>query len=171
MKIASYKAIRSGFNGVFSHLIRRRLRSKNSHTELVFEPSDGVDHLMPDGTCEPDENGALWCFSSSARDVIPAWSRYRAGRVGGCRFKRIVLAAEKWDLDTPTRTNPVSAALKAQEIEGSPYDWQLIAGFLVWFIPQAEAARHCTECVAECIGHPEPWRFDPAVLPAAHRLS
>ena len=40
MKIASYKAIRPGFSGLFSRLVRWWTSSEYSHTELIF--SDGV---------------------------------------------------------------------------------------------------------------------------------
>lgn len=40
MKIASYKAIRPGFSGLFSRLVRWWTSSPYSHTELIF--SDGV---------------------------------------------------------------------------------------------------------------------------------
>lgn len=45
--------------GLGNVLIRLRLRGPYSHSEIVFEPGDGVDHLMPDGTCALDVTGAL----------------------------------------------------------------------------------------------------------------
>ena len=52
MKLASYKGRRKGFTGIFNVLIRFWLMGKHSHSEVIFEPGDGVDHLMPDGTTE-----------------------------------------------------------------------------------------------------------------------
>lgn len=97
MKLASYKGTRAGLMGIGNWLIRLRLRGIYSHSEIVFEPGDGVDALMPDGTCEPDADGALWCVSSTGLERLPTWSPRRAGRLGGVRFKRIVLG-DKWHL-------------------------------------------------------------------------
>lgn len=163
MKIAAYKSIRPGLIGIFNRLIQLRLKSQYSHTELVFEPGDGVDHLMPDGTCEP-VNGALWCLSSSASDILPPWSPKRAGKKGGVRFKRVDVYNGKWDLKTPIKGTPEQAAKWGIENGGSKYDWYLILGFILWFIPQSEDAKDCSESVASALGYEEAWRFDPANL-------
>ena len=77
MLLASYKSTRPGLQGLANVLIRLRLGGIYSHCELVFQPGDGVDHLMPDGTTAPDENGALWCVSSggtaSPCSATPFW--------------------------------------------------------------------------------------------------
>ena len=80
MKLASYTGTRPGVIGLGNILIRWRLKGDYSHNEVVFEPGDGVDHLMPDGTCASDADGALWCVSSTGLDRIPTWSRARPGR-------------------------------------------------------------------------------------------
>ena len=99
MKLASYHGTRAGILGLGNILIRLRLRGIYSHSEIVFEPGDGVDALMPDGTCEPDADGALWCVSSTGLEHIPPWSPRRAGKRGGVRFKRIVIKPDHWQLD------------------------------------------------------------------------
>lgn len=140
MKLASYHGTRAGLMGLGNMLIRLRLRGPYSHSEIVFEPGDGVDHLMPDGTCEPDASGALWCVSSTGLERIPPWSKRRPGKRGGVRFKRIALG-EKWALDPVS--NPEQAARWAVENEGRLYDWQLILGFLAWAVPTVLRIKSC----------------------------
>ena len=69
MLLAFYKSTRPGLQGVANRVIRLRLRSIYSHCEVVFEPQDGVGHLMPDGSCEPGPAGELWCASSVAAEA------------------------------------------------------------------------------------------------------
>ena len=167
MLLASYKSTRPGIQGLANVLIRMRLGGIYSHCELVFQPGDGVDHLMPDGTTAPDENGALWCVSSVAAERLPASSKRRAGRLGGVRFKRITLTPAHWDV-VPVSRNPETAAILARQLEGAPYDWQLIAAFVAWFLPHKASGFTCSELVAALLRHPDPNRFDPCVLHAAH---
>lgn len=152
--------------GLGNILIRLRLRGRFSHTELVFEPGDGVDHLMPDGTCQPDASGALWCVSSTGLERIPAWSSRRPGRRGGVRMKRIALDECKWTLDE-LKTDPVHVAQRARENEGRLYDWQLVLGFLAWVIPNKASRVMCNEICLELLGVPDAWRFDPCSTRAA----
>ena len=166
MLLASYNSTRPGLQGVANRLIRARLRGIYSHNELVFEPGDGVDALMPDGTCEPDAQGALWCVSSTGLERIPSWSKRRPGKRGGVRFKRIVLG-DKWTLDPVS--NPEQAAQWARDNEGRLYDWQLILGFLAWLIPEKRSRVICSEACAEMLGFDDAWRFYPCVLRAAVR--
>ena len=95
MKLASYVGTRDSIMGLGNRLIRLRLSGirqalqtdntsiqdtlRASHSEIVFEPGDGVDHLMPDGTCQPNEKGELWCVSSVGLERIPHFSTRRAG--------------------------------------------------------------------------------------------
>ncbi|UGQ45074.1 hypothetical protein [Massilia endophytica] len=166
MKLASYKATRPGLHGIANVLIRIRLGGQYSHSEIVFMPGDGVDALMPDGTCEP-VNGAYWCASSVAAERLPAWSKRRPGRAGGVRFKRIQLDPDKWDL-LDLQRDARQAARWFVENEGMPYDWQLILGFIAWFIHEDEGRVTCSEACASAGGHPDSWRFDPCALAAAH---
>ena len=168
MLLASYTSTRPGLQGVANRLIRLRLRGSYSHSELVFEPGDGVDALMPDGTCATDPAGALWCASSVAAEALPAHSPRRAGKAGGVRFKRIALHPGHWD----TRRVAASPAMAAQwfkDHEGELYDWQLIAGFMTWLMPHKASRWTCSEACAAALGVPEgdAWRFDPCSLEAA----
>lgn len=166
MKHASYIGTRPGLMGLGNALIRLRLRGNASHCETVFEPGDGVDHLMPDGTCEPDADGRLWCASSVGLERLPSYSRRRPGRLGGVRFKRIDVSGPEWEL-IPTDTQPLYAANTAAFYEGARYDWAYILGFVAWFLPQRNSRMACSEACATFMGFSEPHRFDPCSLRAA----
>lgn len=168
MLLASYKSTRPGLQGIANRIIRLRLRSPYSHTEVVFEPYDDVGHLMPDGTTARCEDGSLWCASSVAAEALPTHSPRRAGKTGGVRFKRIALDPSRWDMQR-VACNPVLAAQWFKQHEGALYDWQLILGFLSWVIPQKSQRWTCSEAAAAALSVPdgEAWRFDPANLPEA----
>ena len=168
MKLASYYSTRPGIKGLGNVLIRIRLQGQYSHSEIVFEPGDGVDHLMPDGSTEP-VNGAYWCASSVSTEILPEWSKYRAGKMGGVRFKRIVLDPARWTLDNLDEYNALEAAGWATINEGALYDWQLILGFIAWIIPDKTGRVMCSEGCATMLGFLDPWRFDPCVLQSAVR--
>ena len=171
MKLASYKGTRPGIQGVGNFLIRNRLESPISHSELIFEPGDGVDHLMPDGTCEPDEDGAYWSASSTFAEKIPSFSPKRAGKSGGVRFKRINFNKDHWkfvELDNG-QGNEISqmAAIWFVKNQGVCYDMSLIVKFIVWLLPyQNNDKVMCSEAVASALGMPAPARIDPALLHA-----
>jgi len=168
MLLASYKSTRPGLQGLANRAIRWRLQSIYSHTEVVFEPTDLVGLLMPDGTTARGEDGALWCASSVAGEALPAHSPRRAGKTGGVRFKRIVLNPDHWDVQR-VACDPLQAAQWYRQHEGELYDWQLILGFVAWVIPQKSRRWTCSEAAAAALGAPEEeaWRFDPVNLPAA----
>lgn len=168
MLLASYKSTRPGWQGIANRIIRLRLRSQYSHNEVVFEPGDGVGHLMPDGTAEPDKDGALWCASSVAAEALPAHSPRRPGKTGGVRFKRVALNPEHWDVRR-VACNPMTAARWFRAHEGELYDWQLVLGFVAWVIPQQAQRWTCSEACAAALGVPDvdAWRFDPAALEGA----
>lgn len=168
MLLASYKVTRPGLQGLFNRIIRLRLRGPYSHNEIVFEPGDGVGHLMPDGKAEPGQDGALWCASSVAAEALPGFSPRRAGKTGGVRFKRIALNPDHWDL-IRLDCDPVTAAEWFRAHEGELYDWQLILGFVSWLIPQQDKRWTCSEACAAALGIPErdAWRFDPVNLYSA----
>lgn len=173
MKLASYKGTRAGWQGWFNRLIRWRFSGPYSHSEIVFEPGDGVDNFMPDGTCALSPAGELWCGSAVALERLPVWSRYRAGKVGGVRFKRIALDPEKWDLlpvDCGPDFNAEFAAVIFQVAEGRPYSWRLIAKFLAWFVSLRHSQQlACSQVCAVAFGveFDDAWRFDPCTLHAA----
>ncbi len=172
MKVASYMVTRPGMAGIANRLIRWRFGGKffsdgeASHTELIFEPSDGVDHLMPDGTTMA-LNGAVWCASAAALDHIPAWAPYRVGRVGGVRFKRIVLKPEHWEISDYPR-DPIAAATWFKKHEGQAYNWGQIALFLQWLLAivilNSGKRWTCTVAVAAAGGYERPDLYHPALM-------
>lgn len=168
MQLASYKSTRPGLQGIANRIIRLRLRGPYSHTEVVFEPGDGVDHLMPDGSCAPDANGALWCASSVAAEALPAHSPRRPGKTGGVRFKRIALDPSRWGMQR-VAAPPLQAAQWFKQHEGELYDRQLILGFVSWVIPHKATRWTCSKAGAAALGvpHGDAWRFDPVNLSAA----
>lgn len=165
MLIASYKSTRPGIQGIANRIIRLRLRSPYSHTEVVFEPEDQVGQWLPDGSAARGEDGSLWCASSVAAEALPAHSPRRAGKGGGVRFKRIVLDPDHWDVRR-VACSPLRAAQWFKGNEGDLYDWQLILGFVSWVIPQKSQRWTCSEASAAALGVPdgEAWRFDPPGL-------
>lgn len=164
MKLISYKSTRAGLVGISNILIRIRLKGQISHSEVLFEPGDGVEHLVPDGNLEPID-GEYWCASSVAAEHLPEYSPKRAGATGGVRFKRVNPSPDKWIMnDVPF--DPIKAAQWAKDNQGMMYDWQLILGFLVWWIPDKDNRVMCSESCAHMFGFEDPWRFDPCVLHA-----
>lgn len=170
MKAAFYIGTRSGWRGIGNVLVRWRLRSQISHCELVFEPGDGVDHLMPqDGqtmlpTAQPID-GAHWCASSAAAEPIPRWSKRRPGKTGGVRFKRInVHDPSKWLLVDLGHAGALFAAEWFREHEGALYDWQGIVGFLAWPVPNKADRWTCHEAVGRALDIFGAHRLDPASL-------
>lgn len=168
MKLASYHGTRSGLMGLSSILIRFRLAGLISHSEILFEPGDGVDELMPDGTTEPVD-GAYWCVSSVGLERLPERSKRRAGHLGGVRFKRLVPDPARWTLDAIPGADPMHAAAHARSIEGDLYDWQQIFGRLAWIIPDKAGRVMCSEFCALILGISDAWRFDPCALQASIR--
>ena len=162
MLLASYKSTRPGWQGVANRIIRWRLRGPYSHSEIVFEPTDLVEDLMPDGRADAID-GALWCVSSVAAEKLPPWSQTRAGRYGGVRFKRIKLSPDRWDF-VRLRNDARLAAVRARMYEGALYDWQQVAGYLSWLIPDKSNRWSCAELCAQALGMDEPWRMDPCSL-------
>lgn len=169
MLLASYKSTRPGWQGLFNRVIRWRFDGLYSHTELVFEPGDGVDCYMPDRTASADADGALWCASSVAAERLPAGDTYRAGRVGGVRFKRIVLDPAKWDTQQVFCDYSFAASYMVRN-QGMPYSWRLIAKLAAWFISlRGTRQLTCSQACAAAIGinAADAWRFDPCTLHAA----
>lgn len=167
MKLISYTGTRSGFAGLGSILVRVRLKSAYSHTEVMFEPGDGVEHLVPDGNLEPTEEG-YWCASSVASDTLPDWSVRRKGKIGGVRFKRIQVDSGKWNIQD-CQFDPVRAADWFHRHEGECYDWKHIFSF-IGIIPnlifsQSFTKWTCAEACGAAFGFGSPDIFDPHNLP------
>ncbi len=170
MKIATYKAIRPGIQGIGSWAVQKATHSIYSHSEVIFEPGDDVEAWMPDGSLEQGKDGTFWAFGSTASDIMPAWSKRRVGRRGGCRFKRIEFQQNKWDF-VDVDTNVVSvvdviAACKA--VEGLAYDWRHIGSFLgpiANFIFRQSGDKYtCAEVIAMAVGLGVPELFHPYLL-------
>lgn len=166
MLLASYKSTRPGIQGIANRAIRWRLRGPYSHSEIVFEPEDGVDQYMPDGHCQPVD-GSLWCASSVAAEPMPIWSPYRSGKTGGVRFKRIILDPSRWDFVRLDKFDPRTAASTAQFMQGDEYDWRLVASYLSWTIPELSDKFTCSEFCAAALEFSDPWRYDPCTLHSA----
>lgn len=162
MLLASYRGTRPGLQGLFNRVIRWRFSGSYSHSEVVFEPGDGVGEWMPDNSCAADADGALWCASSVAMERLPGWSPYRAGKIGGVRFKRIVLEPAKWDL-VKSYAEPIAAAQYAARCEGHPYSWRLIAKLAAWLVSfKLTTQTMCSKFCAAAFGVPksDAWRFE-----------
>ena len=168
MKLASFIGTKQGILGLGNILIRLRLKGKESHCEIVFEPGDNVEHLMPDGTCEPDSEGKLWCFSSTATERVNPESEFRPNKLGGCRFVRKDVSTSDWVLEE-TKQQPILAAIRANSICGQRYDWQFIFGFLLWFIPEKKSRKACSEACAYVLGFSNPELFNPVNLRVANK--
>jgi hypothetical protein len=177
MLLASYVDTRDGIIGVGNILIRLRIAGwqqafqlrpdsrfpdipRASHTELVFEPSDGVAELFPDHSLE-EKAGTLWGLSSVGLERVPEWSVRRSGALGGVRRKRINFNSGKWKLTKIYGFSAYEAAKWAKENEGVPYDWRLVASKLVWLLPNSEDTLMCNECVLTALGVKNAYLFDP----------
>ena len=167
MKLASYKGTRPGIQGIGNILIRWRLEDQISHSELIFEPSDGVDDLMPDKTTKIDNENRLWCASSVIAEKLPDFSPVRAGGFGGVRFKRINLYNGNWIFIKV----PVSREIKYQAAnwfknnQDAYYDYPLIAEYVSWALSKEKASAYiCSEAIAASLGLKEPFRFNPPNL-------
>lgn len=163
MKLIGYKGTSKGLAGLVDILIRFRLKGKHSHTEILFEPGDGVGHLVPDGILEPID-GKYWCGSSSGMDRIPFYSSKRPNKLGGVRFKRIAIDQNKWDVIDVSDRDAVKAAVVFVNREGSHYDYRLILSYLSFFVKEKEDQLVCSEICALALGLKESWRYDPCLL-------
>ena len=171
MKLISYTGTRSGIQGIGSVAVLFGTDSDYSHTEIMFEPGDGVEHLMPDGILLAGSEGALWCASASAGDRMPEWSPKRAGKLGGVRFKRIALKPENWYMqDLPKDMfDPVATARWFAVNQGLAYDYRHILSFggiaLNYIFGHGEDHYTCTECTAAALGFAQSERFQPGNFP------
>lgn len=170
MKLLSYKAIRSGIQALGSYSVRIGTKSDFSHTEVMFEPGDGVEDLVPDGILDPI-NGEYWCASATASDTMPVWSKRRAGRTGGVRWKRIKPEASKWFIQDlkPEVFSARKAAQWFYNQEGYAYDWRNIMSFISvatnWAFGSGEKHFTCAGTAAAALGFAEHTRFHPGNLP------
>ena len=96
---------------------------------------------------------------------MPEYSPRRAGKLGGVRFKRINPHNSHWELGE-VFGSALYAATWAHKNQGMLYDWQLVIGFLAWFIPNKKSRVMCSESCAEMLGLRDAHRFDPCALQA-----
>lgn len=84
---------------------------------------------------------------------------------GGVRVKHIDLHPDRWDLVEVPDTPAAWDWLRAREEE--KYDLLGLFGF-VWRRQTGGSRKwFCSEAVADMLGFPESWRFDPMILHSA----
>ena len=131
-------AFYKGRKRLFNRLTSWWLRGPYSHVELVL----GYD-----------EAGQAICASSSMMD-------------GGVRVKHMRLDPEHWDLvDVSGSADAAWSWLRKHE--GAGYDYLGLLGFVARVIGHSKSRFVCSEAVAEMLGIPDGWRFDPCSLYAA----
>lgn len=163
MKLIGYKSTSSGLAGIADHLIRFRLKGIYTHTEIMFEPGDGVEAYMPDRKLELYGSQQFWCASSSGIDTIPKWSSYRKGKRGGVRFKMIDVNPDKWDI-VHLDADPLRAASYFKSMQGMPYDYSLMLSYVSWLVAENPLAVNCSEACASALDYEQAWRYDPCLL-------
>ena len=131
-------AFYKGRNRLFNRLTAWWLRGSYSHCELVLGQSI---------------SGLAICASSSMMD-------------GGVRIKHMRLDPAHWDL-VPVACDSAQAWAWLQEHEGEGYDYLGLFGFIARALGHDTARWVCSEAVADMLGMPESWRFDPCSLWAA----
>lgn len=131
-------AFYKGRKRLFNRLTSWWLRGAYSHCELVLET---------------DSNGLAVCASSSAMD-------------GGVRIKHMRLDPAHWDL-VPVAGDVHDAWHWLANHDGEGYDYLGLVGFIARVLGHYKARWVCSEAVAEMLGLPESWRFDPCSLWAA----
>lgn len=131
-------AFHKGRKRLFDRVVSWWLRGPYAHCELVT-------HI--------DEWGIAYCISSSFLD-------------GGVRTKYMVLNPEHWDL-IDVGEPAVSISDWCLDHLGKPYDVRGLLGF-IWRRERGSQRKwFCSEAVADMLGFPQPWRFDPVSLHAA----
>ena len=131
-------AFYKGRKRLFNRLTSWWLRGPYSHCELVLEI---------------DATGRAVCASSSAMD-------------GGVRIKHMHLNPDHWDL-VPVSGDAHDAWHWLAQHHGDGYDYLGLFGFIARVLGHDKARWICSEAVAEMLGMPESWRFDPCSLWAA----
>lgn len=131
-------AFYKGRTRLFNRLVSWWLDGKYSHCEIVI------------GT---NQHGISTCASSSFLD-------------GGVRVKLMALNPDHWDvINVGGSAETAIAWLAAHEEQG--YDYLGVAGFIARALGQDKQRWFCSEAVAEMLGMPDSWRFDPCSLWAA----
>ena len=131
-------AFYKGRTRLYDRLTQWWLRGPYSHCELVLET---------------DATGRAVCASSSAMD-------------GGVRIKHMHLNPAHWDM-LPVSGDVHDAWHWIGRHHGQGYDYLGFVGFIARVLGHNKSRWICSEAVAEMLGMPESWRFDPCSLWAA----
>ncbi len=131
-------AFYKGRKRLFNRLTSFWLRGPYSHCEVIVGTSP---------------TGKAICISSSFLD-------------GGVRIKHIALKPEHWDV-IDVGGDPNDAWHWAAHHEGQGYDLLGFVGFIYRVLGQDDNRWFCSEAVADMLGIPDAWRFDPCSLYAA----
>ena len=127
-----------GRKRLFNRMTSWWLRGPYSHAELVL----GYD-----------EAGQAICASSSMMD-------------GGVRVKHMTLNPDHWDVVSVSGSADAAWAWLGKH-QGAEYDYLGLLGFVARAFGHHPSRFICSEAVAEMLGMPEGWRFDPCSLYAA----
>lgn len=131
-------AFYKGRKRLYNRIASLWLRGAYSHCELI------LDH---------DHQGRQICASSSFMD-------------GGVRIKHMVLDPDHWDvIDVSGDVHDAWHWLARHHDEG--YDLLGFVGFIARVLGHDKRRWFCSEAVAEMLGIPDAWRFDPCSLHAA----
>ena len=128
-------AFYKGRKRLFNRMTSWWLRGPYSHVELVL----GYDQA-----------GQAICASSSMMD-------------GGVRVKHMTLKPEHWDLAGVDASEQYAWDWLHQH-EGAGYDYLGLLGFVARAVGHDQRKFVCSEAVAEMLGIPDGWRFDPCSL-------
>ena len=139
-------AFHKGRKRLFNRLTAWWLAGPYSHVELVL----GYDQA-----------GQAICASSSMMD-------------GGVRVKHMRLDPEHWDLAGVDASAQYAWGWLHQH-EGAGYDYLGLLGFVARAVGHSQRKFVCSESVAEMLGVPDGWRFDPcglyAVVSYSHKCT
>lgn len=127
-----------GRKRLFNRITSWWLRGPYSHCELVL----GQDH-----------DGKSICAAASFED-------------GGVRLKHMHLNPEHWDI-VPVQGDVGDAWHWMAQHHGARYDLLGFFGFVARILGHDKSRWFCSEAVAEMLGIPDAWRFDPCSLHAA----
>lgn len=142
MKIALYKAIRPGVQGVFSRAARGLLRSIYSHGELVYSNGDSASCSFIDG-------GVRTCDDT--------------------KFPRIVFNSDKWDFFSIVGDEQRSRDWY-KEHAGMQYDLRGMLACALPVLGHNPVKTICTASIAESFGWSDSWRYTPPVLASVSRI-
>lgn len=131
-------AFYKGRKRLFNRLTAWWLKGNYSHVELILDT---------------DKNGLAICASSSMMD-------------GGVRIKHMRLDPEHWDI-VQVSGDTAKAWAWMKKHEGQKYDYLGLVGFIAHVLGHSKSRWVCSEAVADMLGMPESWRYDPCILHSA----